>query len=38
MLHFEGPTLSIKKAMFPMKSGKYFEKDNIYGVDFDSGI
>ena len=24
--------------MFPMKSGKYFEKDNIYGVNFDSGI
>ena len=21
-----------------MKSGKYFEKDNIYGVNFDSGI
>ena len=24
--------------MFPMKSGKYFEKDNIYRVNFDSGI
>ena len=21
-----------------MKSGEYFEKDNIYGVNFDSGI
>ena len=38
MLHFEGHTLSIKKDMFPMKSSKYFEKYNIYGVNFDSGI
>ena len=38
MLHFEGHILPIKKVMFPMKSGKYFEKDNIYGVNFDSGI
>ena len=38
MLHFEGHALSIKKVMFPMKSGKYFEKDNICEVNFDSGI
>ena len=38
MLHFEGHALSIKKVIFPMKSGKYFEKNNIYGVNFDSGI
>ena len=38
MLHFDGHTLSIKKVMFAMKSGEYFEKDNIYGVNFDSGI
>ena len=24
--------------MFPMESSKYFEKYNIYGVNFDSGI
>ena len=34
MLHFEGHTLSIKKVMFPLKKGKYLEKDNIYGVNF----
>ena len=38
MLHFEGHTLSIKKVMFTMKNGKYFEKDNIYGINFDSRI
>ena len=38
MLHFDGHTLSIKKVTFAMKSGEYFEKDNIYGVNFDSGI
>ena len=38
MLHFDGHTLSIKKVMFTMKSGEYFEKDHIYGVNFDSGI
>ena len=37
MLHFESHTLSIKKVLFPMKSDKYFKKDNIYGVNFDSG-
>ena len=30
MLHFDGHTQSIKKVMFQMKSGEYFEKDNIY--------
>ena len=30
--------LCIKKVMFAMKSGEYFEKANIYGVNFDSGI
>ena len=38
MLHFEGHTQSIKKVVFPMKRGENFEKDNIYGVNFDSGI
>ena len=38
MLHFDGRTQSIKKEMFPMKSNEYFEKGNIYGVNFDSGI
>ena len=37
MLHFDG-LLSIKKVTFAMKSGEYFEKDNIYGVNFDSRI
>ena len=38
MLHFDGHTLSIKNVTFAMKSGEYFEKDNNYGVNFDSGI
>ena len=38
MLHFDGHTLSVKKVTFAMKSGQYFEKDNIHGVNFDSGI
>ena len=38
MLHFDGHTLSIKKVTFAMKNGEYFEKDNIYEVNFDSGI
>ena len=38
MLHFDGHTLSIKNVMFAMKSGEYFEKDNINLLDFDSGI
>ena len=38
MLHFDGHTQSIKKVVFPMKSGEYFEKGNIYGGNFDSGI
>ena len=38
MLHFDGHILSIKKVVFSMKSGEYFEKDNIYGVNFYSGI
>ena len=37
MLHFEGHTLSIKKVTFAVKSGEYFEKHNIYGVNFDPG-
>ena len=24
--------------MFAMKNGEYFENDNIYGVNFDTGI
>ena len=38
MLHFDGHTLSIKKVTFAKKSGEYFEKDNIYVVNFDPGI
>ena len=38
MLRFDGHTLSIKKVTFTMKSSEYFEKENIYGVSFDSGI
>ena len=38
MLHFDGHTLSIKKVIFAMKSGEYFENDNVYGANFDAGI
>ena len=38
MLHFDGHTPSIKKVTFALKNGEYFEKDNMYGVNFDSGI
>ena len=38
MLHFDGHTLSTKKVMFAMKSGEYSEKDNMFRVNFDSGI
>ena len=38
MLHFDSYTLSIKKVMFAVKNGEYFEKGNIYGVNFDTGI
>ena len=38
MLHFDGQTLSIKEVTFVLKSGEYFKKDSIYGVNFDSGI
>ena len=38
MLHFDGHTLSIKKVTFALKTGEYFEKANIYGVNFGSGI
>ena len=38
MLHFDGHSLSIKKVTFAMKSGEYFDKDSIYGVNFDPGV
>ena len=34
MLHFDDHTLSIKNKTFALKSGEYFEKDNIYVLNF----
>ena len=35
MLNFDGHSLSIKKVTFAKKSSEYFEKDNIYLINFD---